>query len=331
MHGEAMRRPYINLGALRGFEASARNLSFTVAAEELRVTQGAISRQVAMLERDLGVTLFKRMTRKIALTDAGQVFYEATRDALQTLTRAAANISTVRSPQTLTVSILPTLAAVWLMPRLHLFTHANPGTEVRIVTSIAPFDPRSGGIDVAICVGARPDQGTDKHTPRIDLRMTLAWEGVTAQELLPDTLVPVISRKAGHSLQDLAPREILTRMPLLHTSTRRHAWPDWLAAHGLPPSAPGKQSSEFGHFFMALDAARAGRGVALVPAVLLPDLEYRRQLQVLKFRQISSAGAYHLLIGKTHSANPAVQTFVTWLTAEAKLLRSRTNRFLRSS
>jgi len=326
-----MRRPYINLGALRGFEASARNLSFTIAAEELRLTQGAISRQVAMLERDLGAVLFKRMTRKIVLTEAGQVFYEAARDALQILTRAAENISTVHSPQTLTVSILPTLGVVWLMPRLHLFTHANPGTEVRIVTSIAPFDPRSGGIDVAIAVGSRPDQGSDKHTPRIDLRMTTAWEDVMAQELLPDTLVPVISRKVGNSLKDLPSSEILNRLPLIHTSTRRHAWPDWLAAHSLPPSASGRRPLEFGHFFMALDAARAGRGVALVPAVLLPDLEYRRQLQVLSFRHVPSAGAYHLLIGKAQVANPAVQTFASWLMAESKLLRDRTNKFLRSN
>lgn len=326
-----MRRHHINLGTLRGFEASARNLSFTIAAEELHVTQGAVSRQVAMLERDLGVVLFKRMTRKIVLTDAGQVFYEATRDALQTLTRAAAHVSTVHSPQTLTVSILPTLGSVWLMPRLHLFTHANPGTEVRIVTSIAPFDPRSSVIDVAVCVGARPDQSAGKHAPRIDLRMTTAWEDVTAQELLPDTLVPVISRKVGNSLKDMPPREILNRLPLIHTSTRRHAWPDWLAAHSLSTFASGRQPLEFGHFFMALDAARAGRGVALVPAVLLPDLEYRRQLQVLSFRRIASAGAYQLLVGKTQSANPAVQTFVSWLTAEARLLRGRMGRFLRSN
>jgi LysR family glycine cleavage system transcriptional activator len=324
-----MRRPYVNLGALRGFEASARNLSFTIAAEELRVTQGAISRQVAMLERDLGTTLFKRLTRKIVLTDAGQTFYEAAQEALQTLSRAATHISTVHSPQTLTVSILPTLGSVWLMPRLHLFTHANPGTEVRIVTSIAPFDPRPGSIDVAICVGSRPDQSTDKTTPRIDLRMTTAWYDVTAQELFTDTLVPVISRKVGNDLRRSPPRDILNHLPLIHTSTRRHAWPDWLAAHSLAPPASGKRALEFGHFFMALDAARAGRGVALVPAVLLPDLEYRRQLKVLNFPLIPSAGAYHLLIRKAQSANPALQTFVSWLAAEAKLLRGRTSRFLR--
>jgi LysR family transcriptional regulator, glycine cleavage system transcriptional activator len=316
-----------NLNSIRGFDAAARNLSFTLAANELHVTQGAISRQIAALERDIGKALFIRLTRQIALTEAGAEFYKVVENVLEVLNRSVSRIKGTPPQQILTVSILPTLGTVWLMPRLHMFTQANPEIEVRVVTSIEPAELKAAAIDVAIRVGPRPDHVYAPGAPRIDLHMTKHWEDVQVRELFGDTLVPVVSRNVTAALKGAPPRDILGRLPLIHMSTRRYGWPDWLYAHGIQ-LPPDHKALEFGHFFMALEAARAGRGVALVPAALLPDLGYRRRLQVLDFPFTPSAGAYYALTLGARSTNPSLQRFMAWLDSESAALNSRMRRLL---
>ena len=128
------------LNALRGFEASARHLSFTKAAEELNLTQGAVSRQVQELEAYCGEPLFRRMTRRIELTPEGEQFFRVVEAMLDDLERAANRFGRRDAKKKLTITALPTIATVWLMPRLHLFTSRNPDIEVRIVSSIEPAD-----------------------------------------------------------------------------------------------------------------------------------------------------------------------------------------------
>ena len=314
-------RPSLNLGCLRGFDAAARALSFTIAAKELGVTQGAVSRQVAVLEQDLGVALFTRHTRRIELTPAGREFHEAVRASLYVLERGVQSLRSAAPADSIKVSVLPTIGAVWLMPRLHKFARANGGVDVRILTSIEAADFSSGELDVAIRVGSPPGADMPAHAPRIDIEMVSNWADVESRPLFRDALVPVVSARLWKQTSDRRPDALLSSMPLLHVSSRRHGWPDWLAAQGLPPPRAG--DPEFGHFFMALDEARAGRGVALVPDVLLRDLDGRRQLHVLPFPVVESAGGYHALVRRDQAARPKIARFLDWLEAEASQMRMR--------
>ena len=144
------------LNALRGFDAAARHLSFTKAAEELHLTQGAISRQVKELELHLGQELFRRLTRRIELTTEGEQFFQTVEAILDELERAGGRFAQTRDRTTLTVSVLPTIASIWLMPRLHVLNSLHPEIELRVVSSIEPADLLAHEADVAIRVGRLP-------------------------------------------------------------------------------------------------------------------------------------------------------------------------------
>jgi LysR family glycine cleavage system transcriptional activator len=308
------KRRLPNLSTLPGFEAAARHLSFTLAAAELHLTQGAISRQVRELELFLGRQLFRRFTRRIELTDDGAAYARVTRDILAELERATARFGGgTPSPRKVIVSILPTLASLWLMPRLHLFTQSHRDIEVRMVTSIEPVDLMSGAVDVAVRVGLLPGQNSTPLQPRIDLKMVNDWTDVQAFELFPDILCPVCS---PNLLDDV---HSLLRLPLIHTSTRRFAWPDWLAANGVSNAnaLPGPDAIKFGHFFMSLEAARKGQGVAIVPDILLAHYEGRRDLVSVLPASITSAGTYYLLVRKTRSEDPEIKAFRSWVVGQS--------------
>jgi LysR family glycine cleavage system transcriptional activator len=310
------------LNTLRGFDAAARHLSFTLAAEELHVTQGAVSRQIRDLEGYFGKPLFRRLTRRIELTEAGDEFYATVREVFGELERSAARLRDVGQSRTLTISALPTIASMWLMPRLHLFTQANKQIDVRILSSIEPAELLAHDADVAIRVGRLPGHHYAPEQPRIELEMVRSWTGVSADELFPDRLVPV----AAPTLID-RPLEVgaLARIldhPLIHTSSRRYAWPDWLKAHGLRAPRSDRDRSdrdrlEFGHFFMSLEAARKGRGVAIIPDVVLAHYEGRDDLVTLRPASIESAGAYHLLVHESRRGNEGVMAFRRWILDEA--------------
>ncbi|WP_187640355.1 LysR substrate-binding domain-containing protein [Bosea sp. F3-2] len=303
------------LNALRGFDAAARHLSFTKAAEELNLTQGAVSRQVKELELHLGQELFHRFTRRIELTAEGEQFFHSVESMLDELERAAGRFTRRRDRATLTVSVLPTVASVWLMPRLHHFTSQHPEIELRVVSSIEPADLLAHDADVAIRVGRLPGRHYERNQPRIELSMLTRWDGVHADELFPDRLVPVCSPdligETGITPADLA------RWPLIHTSTRRHAWPDWLKAHGVRAAVEIEQTLQFGHFFMSLDAARQGRGIALVPDIVLAHQDGMRELVMPVAGGLDSAGEYYLLIHETRLDERHVQQFRSWALAEA--------------
>lgn len=303
------------LNALRGFDAAARHLSFTKAAEELNLTQGAVSRQVKELELHLGQELFHRFTRRIELTAEGEQFFQSVESMLDELERAAGRFTRRRDRATLTVSVLPTIASVWLMPRLHHFTSQHPEIELRVVSSIEPADLLAHDADVAIRVGRLPGRHYERNQPRIELSMLTRWDGVHADELFPDRLVPVCSPDLiGEA--DVVPAD-LARWPLIHTSTRRHAWPDWLKAHGVRAAIEIEQTLQFGHFFMSLDAARQGRGIALVPDIVLAHQDGMRGLVMPVAGNLESAGEYYLLIHETRLDERHVQQFRSWALAEA--------------
>ena len=302
------------LNALRGFEAAARHLSFTRAAAELNVTQGAVSRQVRDVEAFLGVPLFRRLTRRIELTDDGQEYFLTIRDLFAELERASRRRRKAASVRHLTLSVLPTIASLWLMPRLHLFTQANRDIEVRIISSIEPAELLAHEADVAIRVGRLPGRDYPRNAARIELEMVRDWSGLHADPLFPDVLVPVCLPTLIETTGGDPARVLLN--PLIHTTTRRHAWPDWLKAHGFGRLDPHANALEFGHFFMSLEAARKGRGVAIIPDVILANYEHRQELAT-PLPPLPSAGEYCLLVHESRRDEPHVQAFRRWITAEA--------------
>jgi LysR family transcriptional regulator, glycine cleavage system transcriptional activator len=306
------------LGTLQGFEASARLLSFTKAAEELYVTQGAISRQVRELEEHLKVSLFDRYTRKIELTDAGRELYAVVGDLFERLSAVTVRIQRRSKQEFLTVSVLPTFASAWLMPRLHLFTESYPNIEVRLHTSIDPVEFRSNGPDVAVRVGRIPGWHYDRKMPRIDLEMTENWRGIHVDALFADRLVPVCSSKLVADDRFLTPEE-MTAYPLIHNTTRRFAWPDWLRAHDVSPPPDKAETVEFGHFFMCVQAARQGRGIALIPDIIAQEEIDAGTLRVPFNADIDSAGHYCLLVPDGNLERSTIRAFREWIIDLAKL------------
>lgn len=318
-----VRRTLPPLAALRGFDAAARHLSFTGAAAELGLTQGAISRQVKALEDDLGQKLFRRLTRRILLTPEGAAFHRTVEEALALLTQGAERLRG-GPPRQLTLSALPTIASAWLMPRLHGFAHRHPGLEVRLLSSIEPASLAAGEADLAIRVGRLPGQPRHRLAPRIDLEMVRDWRGLEATPFLPDVLVPVCHAK--WLPQGPLEAAALARLPLIHVSTRQHAWPDWLRAQGVRLTATPAPGLSLSHFFMALEAARKGQGVALVPDILLPSGLAQEELAeeglaLASTARIPSAGGYVLLRRESRVGEAPLDALHAWLMAEAQ--RSR--------
>ena len=309
------RRPLPPLHSLPGFEAAARLGSFTLAAEELHLTQGAISLQIRDLERYLGAPVFRRLTRRIELTEKGREFFQVVETSLRDIEEAAREFSPATASKPLVVSVLPTIANVWLLPRLHNFSKLHPDVEVRVVLSIEPVDFKRGDADIAIRVGRLPGRHYDRWMPRISLNMVTDWEGIDADELFPDVLVPVCAPDllaGGPALE--GPADLL-RHQLIHTASRKHAWPDWLAAQHVKAPRQERDSPAFGHFFMAMDAARQGNGVAIVPEILLTGSESGDLVSPLPQR-VPSAGEYYLLIPDARLDDRTVRDFRIWLLSE---------------
>lgn len=312
-----MTRRLPSLNALRAFEAAARHLSFTRAADELAVTQGAVSRQVKALETHLGLDLFHRLTRALELTDAGREYQSAMTDAFDRVEQATSRLMRRLDRQILTVSVLPTFAMRWLIPRLSGFIESNPGVEVRLITSILPIDFSREDIDVAIRVGT--PSGGEGMGARIELRMTEDWTNVCADRLIGDVLIPVCSPALQCGRPPLRKPADLRRHTLLHTTTRPHAWTDWLTAAGMS-GIERQDEPAFGHFFMTLQAASEGRGVAMVPEVLVAGDVAAGSLVKPFDIKAKSAGAYYFLCRKPQYDLPKIAVFREWLHAEVALM-----------
>lgn len=313
--GPAMSRRIPPLNAVRAFESAARQMSFSRAGQELRVTQGAISRQIKSLEIYLGVPLFIRLTRALELTEHGRLYLAAAREALDRIEDTTLRIIAAPGGGVLTVNVLPTFAMRWLIPRLTGFTGAHPGIEVRMITSISPVHFEREDLDVAIRVGAPPSVRGPRRGPRIDLEMAADWAGVRAELLMPDVLVPVCSPALRAGPNPLRRPADLASHVLLHTASRPHAWPDWLRVVGLA-GIDAEAGPAFGHFFMTLQAAMEGKGVALVPRVLVESDLASGHLSVPFDIPVESAGAYYLLCRERQANLPKIRAFRDWLLAE---------------
>jgi LysR family glycine cleavage system transcriptional activator len=303
------------LNALRAFEMAARHMSFSVAASELNVTQSAISRQIKTLEDFLGIELFKRLPRSLGLTEAGARFAEPLHNAFDQLYEATATVMHPHRPATLNINVLPTFAMKWLIPRLLHFTAANPNIEVRMITSIRPADFRMEENDIAIRV-APLSQGRKNDQSPIDLVMTQNWADVRSMPFLPDTLIAVCSPALlarGPAIK--APGDLRHHM-LLQIATREKAWPFWLESMGLDTSAFVEHTS-YGHFFMTIQAAIEGKGVALVPNIFVESELKSGMLVPLFGGKGVLAGAYYFLCRESQWRNSKIERFREWLLKEA--------------
>lgn len=309
-----MKKYLPSLISLRFFEAAGRLQSFTQAADELHVTQGAVSRQIRALEDELGVKLFNRLTRKVELTETGQKYLKEVAEAFARLRTATGQIVSHQEHVVLKISTLPSISSVWLMPRLSSFTRDYQHIEARISSSIDPVSLQAGEADVAIRVGPKPGARYDSDAPSIDLLMTENWKGVLAEELAPDNLVPVYSPNILEPHADLSDEAIFRTLPLIHTSSRADAWIGWAKRHGLKDLPVGPRI-EFGHFFMSLDAARQGLGVAIIPDIILENSNLTG-LHCATAYKTRSAGEYYLLSLAENADDPHISAFRCWAKRE---------------
>jgi LysR family glycine cleavage system transcriptional activator len=245
MAQKSVRLPPLN--ALRAFDASARRLSFTAAADELGLTQGAVAQHVRGLEANLGIKLFERLPRALALTEPGRRYAAQLRRAFEIVAEATAELRP--EPLRLTISVTPTFAAKWLVPRLSVFNEAHPDIELRILASDVLSNFQSDGVNLAVRQG-RPPFGP----------------GLVADLLFEQELVAVCNPTLLGNKTVLATSD-LRRVTLLNDS--HNLWPEFCeTALGLRWRPPGRQAS-FNHTALAIDAAAAGQGVALVSRFLV--------------------------------------------------------------
>lgn len=305
-----MHRRLPPLVALRAFEAAARCLSFSKAAEELNVTQSAVSRQIRLLEDHLSKTLFRRLTRRVELTPFGETYFASTSRGLDEIERATTQALGVRT--FLSVSILPTTATLWLSNHLTTFMREHPNIRIRVSTSMDPVDFRHQGFDAAIRVGKLPGKKYGRHQSQIDYTMVVDWKGVVAVHLWDDLITPVCSKKLLASGPSLNTPADLRHYRLIHNSLRADCWPVWLRAQGAV-SVRGKEEVEFSHSFMAVQAVREHVGIAAVPTIEINNLEWKDEL-VFPFKQrVRSAGEYYLLCSEERAQQSDIRVFAKWL------------------
>jgi DNA-binding transcriptional LysR family regulator len=297
-------RPYDvpPLDLIEGFEAAARNLSFTKAGAELHLTQSAVSRQIKALEDWLGVALFERRTRSLALTGQGEALYKAVPGVLRTIEDVTREIRFRQLARTLTVTTTPSFASLWLIPRLAGYTREHPQVDVRISTSSAFVDLERNGVELAIrYTGVAPSESATKLFDEEVFP-------VCAPELLKDRDRPLSSPSDLHHHVLLHYDNPQNRIPWLD-------WPTWLEAVGLSDfKAAG--AVRFNEYDQVVVAAASGQGVALGRSPLLKKMLRDGKLVAPFGAKSVAPRAYYLITSKTSSQNPDVTDFTDWLFCE---------------
>lgn len=296
--------PLPSLNSLRAFAVAGRHLSFTRAAEELHVTQGAVSRLVKQLEDDLGTPLFIRGPRGLELTAAGATYLPALADAFQRIETATRLVSRpARTPNHLAITMLPTFAMRWFMPRLADFHRRHPDISVDVTSADRPVDFSAEPVDVGIQYG-RGETAAN-------------WPGLTARFLMGETVILVAS-PALLKQKPLKQPEDVKRHTLLTHSTRPDAWAEWFSAAGLKPPAKIRGPA-FEHFFMSIEAAANGLGLALVPDFFVTaELRDGRLIEPLPRHRIRRDGGYYLLHLPGREREPAIRHFRDWLAEQVR-------------
>ncbi|UQI40885.1 LysR family transcriptional regulator [Vreelandella venusta] len=285
-----MVRPYLPLKALRAFEASARHLNFTRAAEELCVTQAAVSHQVKLLENQLQVPLFIRLPRGLMLTQEGELLLPVLECSFDQMAHTLDRLGESSYREVLNVGVVGTFAVGWLLPRLEDFQKKYPFVDLRLSTHNNRADLAGDGLDVAIRFG------------------TGAWHGTAAQPLLPASLSVMCTPAIAARLT--TPADVLGETWL--RSYRADEWTQWLLAAGLPGSLPVTKSIVFDSSIAMVEAALQGAGVALAPPLMFSRYLTSGELQQ-PFDISVSLGGYWLTRLQSRAETHAMAAFREWL------------------
>lgn len=284
------------LQTLRAFEAAARLRSFTAAARELNITQSAVSQQVQLLEEALGRKLFDRLTRRLVLTHAGELFTPTVRQALDMIAEVTSHVRADAPASDLSLAVIPSLSTRWLVARLPRFRERHPGIDLALFPAIEPAEMQECGADLGILYG------------------TGRWRGFRSEELLRETIFPVCSpsfRRTGFREID----DIFGCTLLRDADVKHEYWPSWLAAAGARKRVV-TQGPRFDNLSDMIAAALDGQGIALVRGLLVAD-DLRTSRLVRPFKtEIPSRYAYHLVWSKAPRNRIAALAFREWITEE---------------
>jgi len=291
------------LNALRVFESAARHLSFTKAADELHVTPGAVSQQIKTLEDFIGAKVFRREKRALLLTDEAQASLPVLRDGFDRLQQAGEILMSRANTGRLTVSVAPSLAAKWLVPRLDDFHEANPEIDVWVSADMDVVDFAVEDVDIAIRYGSG------------------GYDGLEVDHLMAETIVPVCSPRLLLGDHPLKTPDDLAHHALLHDASPDKDesipnWSMWLKAAGVE-GVDGKRGVKLNQSSLVIEAAVAGKGVALAKSALaLADLEAARLVIPFDLTTPSSFG-YYIVHPPSKANAPSVKAFKAWLKTQA--------------
>jgi LysR family transcriptional regulator, glycine cleavage system transcriptional activator len=294
------------LDLLRSFESAARHLSFTRAAQELFLTQSAVSRQIQQVEASLGVTLFHRHHRALELTEAGRVLQRAVVDCLERLRDVTSRLRATAALRQVSMTCTPGFASLWLIPRLARFTASHPAVDVRMSATMEILDIERSQVDLAI-----------RFVPISD------GEGPS---LFEESVVPVCAPRLvtarPHPLKkpaDLVHHTLLA-VDMPEGMALTVDWEPWIRVMGLAELRM-KNTLRFTQYADAIAAAVAGQGVAIGRLPLLAQLLHDRQLVAPFGSSVASQRGYYVVMSERGSRNPDAQEFVSWLRAEAEAAR----------
>jgi LysR family transcriptional regulator, glycine cleavage system transcriptional activator len=296
------KRPSLSL--LQTFEVVARHLSFTRAADELCLTQSAVSRQVKLLEEELGVSVFRRLHRAIDLTEEGQKLLASVSRGLSEIDSGLQSLRTAPKIPHVTISASVAFAHFWLMPRLSRFREIHPEYDLRVLASDRQVTPQLGDADVAVLFGRG-------H-----------WPGIATQLLFGERVYPVCSPAYMQQHPELSASQDLRNHTLLHLDYGAARWgsidwPSWFAAHdieGVPISIGIRLNS----YPMVLQAAEAGQGVALGWSYITDPMVAAGQLVKPVGPEIETKDGYYLATPEGSESRPEVAAFLSWLRREVK-------------
>lgn len=285
------------LGALKAFEAAARHESFTRAAEELCVTQGAVSHQVKALETELAIKLFNRERQRLIITEAGRDYHAVIRDALDRIAEGTERLLQRQSAGVLTVSTSPDFAAKWLVHRLGHFAEAHSGIDLRISATLHHVDFVREDVDLAV----RHGDGN--------------WPGLDAVRLSSERLFAVCSPKLLSGRRRINGAANILKFPLIHLDSRSD-WSNWLRGAGMD-DADVTHGPVLNRASMVIDAAINGQGIALARTTLAAwDLINGRLVLPLP-HSLPLSKTYWIVCPKTTALLPKIATFRDWLLSEA--------------
>ncbi len=289
------RRLLPSTTALAAFDAVARHESFSQAAHELSLTQSAISRQILLLEEQLGVKLFERTSRNVVLTSHGANYWKNIAPALTSIRTASLNMISQNTSKTLNLAFLPTFGTRWLIPRIPHFVSKHPDIILNFATRIGQFDFEREGLDAAIHIGQ-----TD-------------WPDAEHEFLMEEEVIPVCSPAFLQSHPISSP-ENLAKLPLFHMTSRPGAWQQWFAS--LDIDTPINTAMRFEQFSNVAQACIAGIGIALMPLFLIQAELNNGQLVTAWDHTIKSPNNYYFVAPKSRWDFDAIKAFREWLLEE---------------